>query len=67
MEAPWNNPNVNWVCEDHPDQKQGHFIKKYFLFWPYKVECGGAGMMDEKSRRLYGELPTPEPIEQRER
>lgn len=47
--GPWNDPNVKWVCEKHPDKPMNHKI--FGLF-----ECGGAGMMDEKSRKKYGEL-----------
>lgn len=51
MEAPWNNPNVKWVCEDPPTKEQGHR-----LWFGFGRECGGVGMMDEKSRKLYGEI-----------
>lgn len=37
--APWNDPSIRWVCEDHPTKEQGHRV---WLFW----ECGGAGMPD---------------------
>ena len=37
--APWNDPNVRWVCEDHPAEEQSHR-----LFFGFGRECGGAGM-----------------------
>lgn len=59
--APWNDPSVEWVCEDHPTKEQSHRL--WFGFGP---ECGGAGMpahdmakvlsekLDEVLRRLSG-------------
>lgn len=38
--APWNDPQVKWVCEDHPTEEQGHKVG----WWVFKKECGGAGM-----------------------
>ena len=35
--APWNDPNLRWVCENHPTKDHEH--KRFFFF-----ECGGAGM-----------------------
>lgn len=37
--APWNDPEVRWVCEEHPTKDQEHRI---WLFW----RCGGAGMVE---------------------
>lgn len=34
--APWNDPSIRWVCEDHPTEDQSHLIDG--------KECGGAGM-----------------------
>jgi len=42
--APWNDPSVKWVCEEHPDKPFPH------------DDCGGPGMMDEAGRRRYGEI-----------
>ena len=40
--APWNDPEVRWVCEDHPTEDQGH---KFYPFGKLlQKECGGAGM-----------------------
>ncbi len=40
--APWNDPTIEWVCEDHPtkefEHKMGFFRR-----------CGGAGMPKDKS------------------
>ena len=44
--APWNNPNMRWVCENHPDKE-----------WETECECG-AGMPDPK---LYDHLGQPLP------
>ena len=38
--APWNDPEVRWVCENHPNEEQSHLIG----IWPFRRECGGAGM-----------------------
>lgn len=35
--APWNDPSVKWVCEEHPRYPQGHPL--FFGF-----HCDGAGM-----------------------
>jgi len=48
-DGPWNDPDVKWVCEKHPNKLHQHRI--FGLF-----ECGGAGMMDEKSRIKYGKM-----------
>ena len=47
--APWNDPDVRWVCEDHPTEEQGHRIG----WWIFSKECGGAGMPEptEENRR----------------
>lgn len=42
--APWNDPSIRWVCEDHPTEEQGHSM---FTFTGFK-ECGGAGMPEPK-------------------
>lgn len=42
--APWNNPNMRWVCENHPDKE-----------WETECECG-AGMPDPK---LFDHLGQP--------
>jgi hypothetical protein len=42
--APWHDPTIRWVCEEHPDHDQGHRI---FTWRGYK-ECGGAGMPKER-------------------
>lgn len=39
--APWNDPSVRWVCENHPDKDFEHKIRHLLFF---KRECGGAGM-----------------------
>ena len=52
--APWNDPNVRWVCENHPTKDFEH---KLWFFW----ECGGAGMpepTEENIRKGYVESPT---------
>lgn len=43
--GPWNDPNLRWVCEDHPTKDQEHR-----LFFGFGRECGGAGMPDPESR-----------------
>ncbi len=51
--APWNDPEVRWVCEDHPTEDQSHLITPHsYLPW-VKVECGGAGMPEptEENRK----------------
>ena len=35
--APWNDPDIRWVCEDHPTKEMEH--RTFFL-----SACGGAGM-----------------------
>jgi len=44
--APWNDPNVRWVCEDHPEYEQGHRLVTHLYFGKFGFikECGGAGM-----------------------
>lgn len=37
--APWNDPEVVWVCENHPTKRQEHRL--FPFFWK---RCGGAGM-----------------------
>ena len=40
--APWNDPKVRWVCENHPIKDCEH---KIFNWRKLKFEeCGGAGM-----------------------
>ncbi len=43
--APWNDPNIKWVCEDHPTQEQEHRVFPWF--WK---RCGGAGMPEPADR-----------------
>lgn len=38
--APWNDPTVKWVCEEHPRHEQGH--KLFFGLY-----CDGAGMPED--------------------
>ncbi len=56
--APWNDPNVRWVCEEHPTEDQGHLIPVFPLsLWFGKKECGGAGMPEPtEENRLKGYL-----------
>jgi hypothetical protein len=54
--APWNNPNMRWVCEDHPTKEQSHLRIIWDGYWFKLVECGGAGMPDPK---LYDHLGQP--------
>lgn len=49
--APWKNPNMRWVCEEHPTQDQEHRL----FPWSWK-RCGGAGMPDPK---LFDHLGQP--------
>lgn len=44
--APWNNPEVRWVCEEHPTKDQSHR-----LWFGFGKECGGAGMPENKCQR----------------
>ncbi len=44
--APWNDPNMRWVCEDHPTKDQSHR-----LFFGLGPECGGAGMPEPHENR----------------
>ncbi len=46
--APWNDPSVRWVCEEHPTKEQEHRL--FPFFWR---RCGGAGMPEptEENRR----------------
>lgn len=40
--APWNDPEVRWVCENHPTKDQEHIV---FNWKKLRFErCGGAGM-----------------------
>lgn len=48
--APWNDPTVRWVCEDHPTEEQGHHVKA----WTGFRSCGGAGMPDPKTHDNMG-------------
>lgn len=43
--GPWNDPNLRWVCENHPKKDMSHR-----LFFGLGKECGGAGMPDPKSK-----------------
>ncbi len=57
--APWNDPEVRWVCEDHTTKEQGHLILVWDGSWFSLKECGGAGMPEpteeNKKRCICGE------------
>lgn len=44
--APWNDPEVVWVCENHPTKEQDHRL--FPRFWK---RCGGAGMQKESGEK----------------
>jgi len=44
--APWNDPNIEWVCEDHHTKEQDHRLFPWF--WK---RCGGAGMPDPHTKQ----------------
>ena len=49
--APWNDPKVRWVCEQHPTKDFEHKIGFFF-----KRECAGPGMpelTEENKRKGY--------------
>ena len=48
--APWNDRSIRWVCENHPEEDQGHMQG---LFFPR--ECGAAGMPDPKTHDNMGQ------------
>lgn len=43
--APWNDPTVKWVCENHPTKEQSHRIWLFF-------RCGGAGMPESTEENI---------------
>lgn len=45
--APWNDPDVRWVCEDHPTKDQEHRL--FPFFW---LRCGGAGMPEPTEENI---------------
>lgn len=44
---PWDDPNVEWVCENHPTKEQEHRLFPWF--W---LRCGGAGMPNYKYNKI---------------
>jgi hypothetical protein len=62
--APWNDPSVRWVCEEHPNEDQGHKVVKKGIKisleeaekWGsfFLEECGGAGVPDPKTHDSNG-------------
>jgi len=39
--APWNDPTIRWICEEHPTEEFEHKIGFFF-----KEVCAGPGMPD---------------------
>ena len=44
--APWNDPNIRWVCEKHQTEDQSYKVGLFSMF-----ECGGAGMPESEENR----------------
>ncbi len=44
-QAPWNDKEVRWVCEDHPTKDFEH--RRWFL-----LRCGGAGMVELTQKNI---------------
>lgn len=55
--APWNDPTVRWVCEEHPTEDHEHIISEPFMgIFTLRRRCGGAGMpepTEENFRKGY--------------
>jgi hypothetical protein len=58
MTAPWNDPEVRWVCESHPTKDAEHIV---FNWWRLRFEeCGGPGMPeDTEENRRKGYISSP--------